>query len=53
LLGFGPTRTDIDLSVWTGVKLGVGFAIGATLVVFLLGAIAVVVFGQTIAAFQR
>jgi hypothetical protein len=44
---------DVDLSVWTGVKLGVGFAIGSTLVVFLLGAIAVVAFGQTITALLR
>jgi hypothetical protein len=44
---------DVDLSVWTGVKLGVGFAIGATLVVFLLGAIAVVVFGQAITPLLR
>ncbi len=44
---------DVDLSVWTGVKLGVGFAIGATLVVFLLAAIAVVVFGQTINSLLR
>jgi hypothetical protein len=44
---------DVDLSVWTGVKLGVGFAIGATLVGFLLAFIAVALLGASIAGLQR
>jgi len=44
---------DIDLSVWTGVKLGVGFAIGAALVILLLAALVVVLLGQTITALLR
>jgi hypothetical protein len=31
-----PVRVDVDFRVWTGVKLGAGFVIGATLVTLLI-----------------
>jgi hypothetical protein len=43
--GFGSNRTNMDLSVWTAVKLGAGFAIGAMLVILLVWAIVVVLLG--------
>ena len=42
--GFGSSLTTVDLSVWTGVKLGIGFAIGVALVTLVVAAIVILVF---------
>lgn len=41
--GFGSSMTTVDLSVWTGVKLGIGFAIGVALVTLVVAGVVVVV----------
>ena len=46
-------RLSVDVSVWTGVKLGVGFAIGATLVGLIGWAIFIVVLGVGIQGLSR
>ena len=42
---FGSSRTLVDLSLWTGVKLGIGFAIGVALVALTLSLIVIVILG--------
>jgi hypothetical protein len=42
-IDYGPTRTSVDLSPWTGVKLGIGFAIGVALVGLILTIVVVFV----------
>ncbi len=44
---FGSKRTLIDLNLWTGVKLGIGFAIGVALVTLTLWLIVFAVLGAS------
>ena len=44
-IDYGPTRTSVDLSAWTGVKLGIGFAVGVALVMLILTIVVVLVLG--------
>ena len=48
---FGPNQTNVDLSIWTGVKMGVGFAIGVALVTLVLSAVVIIVFRVDVAGF--
>ncbi len=42
---FGSRRTLVDLTLWTGVKLGIGFAIGVSLVALILSLTVILVLG--------
>jgi hypothetical protein len=44
-LDLGSRQAPFDLSVWTGIKLGIGFSIGAALVLLALSLIAIAALG--------
>ena len=48
-----PWRLSVDLSVWTGVKLGAGFAIGVALVTIISWMIVILLLGVGIRSLSR
>src|SRR6476660_2712366 len=48
-----PWRLSLDMSVWTGVKLGAGFVIGAALVTLVAWAIVIALLALGISGLSR
>ncbi len=48
-----PDRTNVDFSLWTGVKLGAGFAVGVTLVSLIFWVMLIVLLGASLAGLGR
>ena len=48
-----PRRMSVDFSVWAGLKLGVGFTIGASLVGLFLSVVALVLLSMGVGGLHR